>query len=827
MESSKKMVTHTVTHLSRRILIKNKFKSISIILAVIMTTILFTVLYTISYSMKLSDEKSIMRRIGNTSDVSFKDLTRKQMDKLKQYPAIQQFSTKIFVGVAANDELLGRNTEIWSSLEGEAKMDLAVPTEGKMPVKANEIALDTILLDRLQLPHTLGSTITISWKKNPISEEVLTEQFILSGFWEGDNVASTSKIWVSNDFVQLNFTEAELEKNFKLDITLKNKNKLEEKIETMIIESGYDFNEIQFGTNWSMEDKSITQILFYCLCILLIVICGYLIISNTIRITLQNDIRFYGQLKMLGVTSKQLSQIIFYQITIICCIAVPLGVGIGYFISYLLLPKLLYYYEGGYVLATHPLIFLISAAFAIFTVLISCRKPLHMVAKLPPITSFKGLLKDIKYSKNNKEMKSITLYQLAKRGFSRDKKELILSILSLSLGIILINSIYTIQNSFDVAKYLSDRIVGDFILSPVSLYNGIFDPLDGKELEGISSDIESIEGVKGVSEVYYRETEIQMNETTKKITIDFYSNEDVYEQLSTDENWVDELNNIKNSGKIFTKIYGMDQTALEKLHLYKGELDWDKFQTGNYILECGLADNGDFNDNDKIGDKITVEGKKYTVMAYVDLLALYNRHGSYKETAITKTYIIPSKVFRDIYPEDTLIHLIVDADEDLIQKTEEELNNYQTNVMPKLNIISKSTYLNAYQKEQGASTIMWKTLSFIVVLIGFVNYINIRLTSGFSRKGEFLIMNKSGMTGKQLRVMLNIEGITLIGYTGIISIISSALLSVTFIRAYVSQGWTNTYRFIIIPIIVILLVLFFINYLACWYIFKQIRSNDR
>lgn len=99
--------------------------------------------------MKLSDEKSIMRSIGNTSDVSFQDLTRKQIDKLKQYPAIQQFSTKIFVGVAANDELLGRSTEIWSSLEGEAKMDLAVPTEGKMPVKANEIALDTILLDRL------------------------------------------------------------------------------------------------------------------------------------------------------------------------------------------------------------------------------------------------------------------------------------------------------------------------------------------------------------------------------------------------------------------------------------------------------------------------------------------------------------------------------------------------------------------------------------------------------------------------------------------------------------------------------------------------------
>ena len=39
--------------------------------------------------------------------------------------------------------------------------DYAAPTTGQMPQAADEIALDTSILDRLGIPHELGQTVTL------------------------------------------------------------------------------------------------------------------------------------------------------------------------------------------------------------------------------------------------------------------------------------------------------------------------------------------------------------------------------------------------------------------------------------------------------------------------------------------------------------------------------------------------------------------------------------------------------------------------------------------------------------------------------------------
>ena len=47
--------------------------------------------------------------------------------------------------------------------------------------------------------------------------------------------------------------------------------------------------------------------------LLLILFTGYLIIYNVFQISVTNDIRFYGLLKTLGTTGRQLRRIIHYQ----------------------------------------------------------------------------------------------------------------------------------------------------------------------------------------------------------------------------------------------------------------------------------------------------------------------------------------------------------------------------------------------------------------------------------------------------------------------------------------------------------------------------------
>ena len=44
-----------------------------------------------------------------------------------------------------------------------------LPTTGRMPQAADEVALDIVTLDRLGIPHKLGQAVTLEWRKTPTS----------------------------------------------------------------------------------------------------------------------------------------------------------------------------------------------------------------------------------------------------------------------------------------------------------------------------------------------------------------------------------------------------------------------------------------------------------------------------------------------------------------------------------------------------------------------------------------------------------------------------------------------------------------------------------
>ena len=56
-------------------------------------------------------------------------------------------------------------------------------------------------------------------------------------------------------------------------------------------------------------------------------------------------------------------------------------------------------------------------------------------------------------------------------------------------------------------------------------------------------------------------------------------------------------------------MYGLDQLVFEKLKCEQGELDWEKFKSGNYIVVNQFeSDDGEKPIYD-VGDKITLTGE--------------------------------------------------------------------------------------------------------------------------------------------------------------------------------------------------------------------------
>lgn len=112
---------------------------------------------------------------------------------------------------------------------------------------------------------------------------------------------------------------------WNMDVMLNSTMHIEQDINTILANYGYqseDYskeNYIHTGVNWgytgaqladSMDPIAMAAIVVL---LLLIIFTGYLIIYNVFQISVSNDIRFYGLLKTIGTTGRQIKRIVRQQ----------------------------------------------------------------------------------------------------------------------------------------------------------------------------------------------------------------------------------------------------------------------------------------------------------------------------------------------------------------------------------------------------------------------------------------------------------------------------------------------------------------------------------
>ena len=95
-------------------------------------------------------------------------------------------------------------------------------------------------------------------------------------------------------------------------------------------------------------------------------------------------------------------------------------------------------------------------------------------------------------------------------------------------------------------------------------------------------------------------------------------------------------------------------------------------------------------------------------------------------------------------------------------------------------------------------------LSFIVGLVGVLNFFNAIFTGIITRRREFAVLQAIGMTGRQLKRMLMLEGLLYtLGAVGVSLVLALALGPVAF-TAVESLFWFFTYRFTLTPFLVVI-----------------------
>lgn len=476
-----------IRRLSFKSLWASRKRNIIAICAIALTTLMFTSLFTIMLSVNSSYETYNFRQAGGYSDGSFKDLSREQADKIAAHKGIKASGERIVCGFSSSDVFGKVAAEVSYMDKNCTKWSYATPTTGKEPQKENEIAMDTTALRLLGVEPKLGTNVTITYQAGNGTDTGIpqTDSFTLVGYWEYDDLMPVHYINVSKAYVdKINekcIAAGDEALDIDLNVMLPSKLNIREQMEKIDTDLGYDWNtrdqenSARIGVNWGLTASSVSSDIDFSLVaaiiafFLLIIFTGYLIIYNIFQISVTGDIRFYGLLKTIGTTPRQLRRIITQEALFLCIIGIPVGLLLGYGIGAVLTPIAL---ETTSIIGTKaaisssPLIFIGSAVFAIITVFLSCRKPGKMAAKVSPVEAAK-YTEGMTGKKKKRHSRGAKVYQMAFANLGRNKKKTILVVVSLTLSVTLLNVLFSLVNGFDMDKYVDRSTCADFIVSSI------------------------------------------------------------------------------------------------------------------------------------------------------------------------------------------------------------------------------------------------------------------------------------------------------------------------------------------------------------------------
>lgn len=537
--------------------------------------------------------------------------------------------------------------------------------------------------------------------------------------------------------------------------------------------------------------------------VLLIMMTGYLIIYNIFQISVIQDIQSYGQLKTLGTTRRQIKKLISKQVMRLSCIGIPIGLLIGFFIGRSLVPFLMngtaYTAAAGIKVSVNPLIFIGSAIFAWITVYISVRKPAKIAGTVSPVEA-------IRYTENDasafKGKKAITkksthgaqIYRMALANLGRNKKRTILVIVSMTLSLVLFNTVFTLSSGFDIDKYVSKFLNKDFIISSADYFQYRFDRSDAELSQTFIQAVQQEDAYEDGGEL-----------STVRVLEEFFSVES--------ETIVN--HNKDKAGNPHVSLYGADDFLLKSMEVIEGKIDWEALRSGKYVL-YGLQsdDNGNITQDQsvQVGDVLrfhhsTADGLNSTMDATVDLtvmakVRINNSVDTHRQTGGTNFYM-PTENFKPLCTDPHVVNFSFNVKPGQEMAMEDFLTSYTENIEPGMDYESKQTYVNSFHDLTSMIITIGGALSVIIGLIGITNFINSMLTSIITRKKEFAMLQSIGMTGKQLKSMLACEGLYYAVGTILASAFFGTLFSLIIVQGIANSIWFFTYRFVIWPMLVI------------------------
>ena len=520
---------------------------------------------------------------------------------------------------------------------------------------------------------------------------------------------------------------------------------------------------------------------------LLILAGAGMLLYNVMHISISRDIRQYGLLKTMGATKSQLERIVFRQTVYTVLWGCLAGAAAGSVITVTVIPGLLsgMYLHGlgdaSAMIAFRPWLLLPAVCFGAAVTFVSAALAVNRAAGMSPVEAVKYTGQTVRHVRRTKGKKSGAkpaeegikddrdgIVLMAWRNLFRVRKRFFITVVSLLLGITVslgavvltrgtdetnrINyerpdfSVEVMMNAMSVDAYHSDQIffpqeIQDKILN----LRGVIGSRIARGGYGrISLDEEAIQVFVGTagSEAETSPFVVQVVSDEWLAQLEAFAEE---EKLDLDVESVR-----KGEGLIFLHYRALSQIEEEKgredigKEMTLTDLDGNGAQTMRFAgyLDCLKSGLPDLN-NTAIGPGI--------------IYFLAGEEGFQKLGLTEQTFEIELEADPEYEPalKATLTRITGDYNRshDLISESSNEVK------LGSLNMYAKSDELEARKEYISSSRTAMGALCILLILMGLVNYVNVTLTGLAMRRKEFAVLESIGMTRRQLKRMLLLEGV--------------------------------------------------------------------
>lgn len=825
----------TIRNLSKNYGRRKRFRTVSISAAILMISILFTSLLTLYVGVELSVGRYEIEHYGTKAHGEVFHVPEKAYEELQADERIKDTAYSRMVGTLSTEIADSKQYYLYydepKSMEWEG-----ICVTGKCPEEKSDIVLSTRLLQLYGLEKRINQPVTLSYT---IMGEEHTETFHLVGYYsspqivtsegdyDGTNYPGTyEKIYVSKEFCDnglSGYREKKMKKYYAAGKTngdglyqvqfqfphnygiSMQAEKLEKKYQKF-------FSVVFLNSGWVRIDpfgRTAGNLLIIVLIVLLISLTGIFVINSIFQIPVMEDVRFWGLLQTLGVSCRQYRYFLFLQMQTYAIYGILLGGSVGYLIGYALISQITNNFYNGAVTRCMPFQLWIPCLCMAVSFLLSylcCFRVARKVADLSPVEMERMREESIKTKRRKKlylgKYRSYRFaWQKLRAGKSRTKP-LVVSFMFLLL---LVMAVSTFLRSINYSHYVQEQMGDlDFVVLSKNATNG-------EPLQDCSAALEELDESCGLSgsRIGKLEKELKLYDESPAEEQKEIFDTNLVEKYLTDNKL---LNIYLPEHLAYLSVFGFDSDIVRQMELVEGEIDEDKYASGNYVILttnplssevgeeagienyknplCALYD---------IGDEIEIYGRKYEVMAVVNVPSVLSSYAISNELPM----FIPYAEAADISDEFCTYGAVYrSADLEGTAGTGNAINHILTDHNETLEYVSRDTIelqLKALSKMM--HTICVLALFFILCIL-MIHAVNISAFSIQNERHIFAVLQSIGMQRKQQRAEICWEYIFQLGISFLLAMIVGSVFSLTAVKKICEATAICVYRYSVIPVII-------------------------